>query len=164
VVADVGVGTGYFALPLAERLENGRVLGLDIEPRMLEVVRERAREQGLEQKLELFEMTDPHTIPVPDRTLDAALMVSLYHELDDRPRLLAELGRALRAGGVLAVVDWRLEGATDHGPRPQHRVAVEVALRELAEAGFEQTQQHWIYQDHWVVTGRAPELSSSPAS
>ena len=160
VVADVGVGTGYFALPLAERLAEGKVLGLDIEPRMLEVLRQRAREKGLEQRLVAVEMTDPHTLPVADRTLDAALMVSLYHELDDRPRFLAELGRALRPGGLLAVADWRPEGTADHGPRPQHRVPVDVVLRELASAGFEHLETHQVYQDHWVVTGRAPDPSS----
>ncbi len=162
VVADVGAGTGYFALPLAERLSTGRVLCLDIEPRMLDVLRQRAEEQGLAKRVELVPMTDPTTLPLENDSVDAALLVSLYHELDDRPRFLAELGRALRPGGLLVVADWRPEGSTEHGPRPEHRVAPDVALAEMRDAGFAHAREDRLYSDHWVVTAEAPGPGGSP--
>jgi ubiquinone/menaquinone biosynthesis C-methylase UbiE len=156
VVADIGAGTGYFALPLAERLPGGRVLCLDIEPRMLDVVRLRAEERGLGERVELVHMTDAHILPLADASVDAAFMVSLYHELDGRPRFLAELQRSLRPGGLVAVVDWRPDGTADHGPRPHHRIAATVALAEIAAAGFADPREHRLYANHWVVTAAKP--------
>jgi len=157
VVADVGAGTGYFALPLAERLPEGRVLCLDIEPRMLDLLRQRAEERGLGGRVELLHVTSPDILPLDDASIDAALMVSLYHELDDRPRYLAELRRSLRPAGLLAVIDWRPDGSADHGPRPEHRIAAGLALSELQGAGFINPAEHPLYTDSWVVTARAPE-------
>lgn len=155
VVADIGAGTGYFALPLAEHLPGGRVLCLDIEPRMLDLVRQRAEERGLLERVELVPMAEPDALPLADASVDAALLVSLYHELDDRPRFLAELKRSLRSGGLLVVADWRPDGSADHGPRPHHRIAATVALAELRDAGFADSREHRLYADHWVVTGEA---------
>ena len=156
VVADIGAGTGYFALPLAERLPGGRVLCLDIEPRMLDVVRQRAEERGLGERVELVHMTETDTLPLVDASVDAALLVSLYHELDDRPRFLAELKRSLRPGGLLVVADWRPDGSADHGPRPEHRVPAAVALAEVRDAGFAHSREHRLYADHWVMTAETP--------
>lgn len=153
LVADVGAGTGYFALPLAERLTRGRVVCLDLEPRMLEVLGERARERNLADRVETLLMDDAGSLPLADASADVALLVNLYHELDDRPRFLAELRRTLRPGGLLLASDWRPEGAADHGPRPEHRVGVAAATRELELAGFAPVEEHPLYRDHWVLSG-----------
>jgi ubiquinone/menaquinone biosynthesis C-methylase UbiE len=153
LVADVGVGTGYFALPLAHRLPSARVLGLDIEPRMLELVRERAAEQGLADRLETVHMPDPGQLPLDDGSVAAVLMVSLHHELRDRPALLDEVRRVLRPAGRVVVCDWSPEGRTDSGPRAEHRVAAATAAAELEAAGFSRVTRHRLYPDHWVLSG-----------
>jgi SAM-dependent methyltransferase len=156
VVADLGCGTGYLALPLAERLPAGRVLCLDLEPRMLEVLRERAAARGLERRVETVRVDDPLRLPLSDGAVDAALLVNLYHELDGRAGYLAELRRALRPGGLLLVCDWRQEGDPDHGPRPQHRVPAVTARQELEGAGFLEVVEHDMYGNYWVIAASNP--------
>ena len=149
---DVGVGTGYFAIPLAEALPRARVVGLDSEPKMLELARARAEEQGLGDRLELS-ATGRHGLDAPDRSFDLVLMAQLYHELSDRPRHLAEVRRVLRAGGRLVIVDWD-KGAGDgsHGPPDGHRVARADAEAELRRAGFANIEAHDLYDATGVYT------------
>ena len=93
-VLDVGVGTGFFALPLAAALPESKVIGLDVEPRMLAVFEERATEKGLAGQVELLE-APPDAVPLPDGAVDAALLANVYHELDDRGAYLRELHRTI---------------------------------------------------------------------
>jgi ubiquinone/menaquinone biosynthesis C-methylase UbiE len=153
LVADVGVGTGYFALPLADRLPAVRVLGLDIEPRMLDLFRERAVERGVAERIETVHMADPGHLPLDDAAVAAVLMVSLHHELRDRQGFLAGVHRILRPGGRVVVCDWSPEGSSDHGPSPGHRVPSATATAELEGAGFTRVRRHDLYVDHWVLSG-----------
>jgi SAM-dependent methyltransferase len=155
-IADIGAGTGYFALPLAARLPAARVLCLDTEARMLELIERRASEAGLADRVTTVHMPDPSRLPLDDGVLSAAFMVNLYHELDDRVAYLGEVHRALADGGRLVICDWSPDGDGSHGPRVQHRVAVATACQELAAAGLVGVGEHRLYADLWVLEARRP--------
>ncbi|MDY0003564.1 MAG: class I SAM-dependent methyltransferase, partial [Polyangia bacterium] len=76
-ILDLGVGTGYFALPLCARLPGARVIGLDAEARMLEALAGRAEAAGCAGALESIE-AGAELIPLPDSSVDVVLMVNLY--------------------------------------------------------------------------------------
>ena len=96
-ILDVGVGTGYFALPLARALPRAGIVGVDAEPRMLELARERAEGAGLAERITLRQ-TPPDRLELEDAGFDLVLMANLYHELPERPGYLGEIRRVLRAG------------------------------------------------------------------
>jgi ubiquinone/menaquinone biosynthesis C-methylase UbiE len=155
VVLDVGAGTGYFALPLAARLPSARVIALDVEPRMLDELGRRSRERQTSGAVETV-VAEASALPFADRALDLALLVNLYHELDDRSAHLRELRRVLRPGGHLVVCDWHPHGDLEAGPPAAHRIARETAEAELGSAGFAAATEHALYPAYWTLSATAP--------
>jgi len=151
-VLEVGVGTGYIAIPFATQFPEAVVVGIDVESQMLDIFTERAASQGLSNVR--VASTVPGRIPFLDESVDATLMVNLYHELDDRPVTLLEARRVLHPGGRLIICDWDPDRAVDAGPPREHCVSAKVAERELNAAGFDGLAQHSLYEDFWVVTAR----------
>jgi SAM-dependent methyltransferase len=107
-VLDVGCGTGYCSLPLAEAVgENGTVTCLDQSLELLGVLEAKARKRGLWPRLRLQRGAAPH-LPGRDRAYDAVFCSYLLHELgDDAQRLVAEAHRVLRPHAPLVVADFR---------------------------------------------------------
>lgn len=157
VVIDLGAGTGYFTMPLAARLErlggSGRVVALDIEPRMLERLVERAAATGLAARVAALRIDEAASdrLPLPPASADRALLVNLYHELPDRPGSLAELRRVLRPGGGLLLVDWDPAGTGEVGPPLEHRIPPAQAEVELRQAGFGRIEALSLYRPHFYA-------------
>lgn len=134
-VVDVGVGTGYFALPIAERIGRGRVVGVDLQAPML------ARLAG---KLETADR-GPRVLPVRaaaaslpfgEATVDRLLYANLWHEFDDPGAVAREARRVARRGGRIVVLDWRPDVTRPPGPPLDHRLAPERVEDELRRAGW----------------------------
>jgi SAM-dependent methyltransferase len=156
-VVDLGVGTGYFALPMAAQVasasDGGRVYGVDSEPRILAVLLERARDAGLEATIRAVPVSgvDADPVPLDDGVADLVVAGNLVHELDDRSGAFRQAKRLLRPGGRFVVIDWAPEGAPDWGPPAGHRVAPETVERELGAAGFRKPDRIDLYEDHYVI-------------
>lgn len=145
-VADIGAGTGYFAIPIARAV--GRVMAVDVQPEMLE--RLRARITG-DLPITLVSGSAEKTT-LDAASVDLAFYANVWHEIDDRSAALAEAKRILRPGGRVAIVDWRPE-AGEHGPPLGHRLAADLVARELRAAGFETTGPATVGTYHYVVIG-----------
>jgi ubiquinone/menaquinone biosynthesis C-methylase UbiE len=131
-VLDLGSGPGYVALPLAQRVgAAGRVIAADIAEEPLSLLREAAAAMPQVSTV----LVEEARLPLPDASVDAALMVNVLHELADPMASLAELRRVLRAGGRLGIVDWD-PAAPGRGPRTEERVPPERAGEWLRAAGF----------------------------
>lgn len=157
-VLDLGVGTGTYALPLCQRLPAARVIGLDVEPRMLEVFRERAEAAGCAGAVRFLEAA-VERIPLPSATVDVALLVNLYHELDDRPGALVEIRRVLVPGGHLVICDWDPAAPGEHGPPLDHRIPRPTAEAELAAAGFVDVTAHALYPAVYTLSAGASRVT-----
>jgi predicted methyltransferase len=133
VVADLGSGTGYFEGWLSRAVgPSGQVLALDVEPKMIEFMKERAAQQGLAN-------VQPRLVALDDPGLAAGsvarvLIVDTWHHIDDRARYSGKLAQALAPGGEIWIVDFTLE--SDVGPPAQYRVTPEQAVSELEAGGL----------------------------
>jgi ubiquinone/menaquinone biosynthesis C-methylase UbiE len=96
VVVEVGCGTGRLTLPLAA-LTPARVVGVDAEPRMLEVARAKDPAGRVE-----WLRGSAYRLPLPDQTAALVVLVMVVHLLRQRVRAFAEARRVLRAGGRLS--------------------------------------------------------------
>jgi ubiquinone/menaquinone biosynthesis C-methylase UbiE len=133
-VCDIGAGPGYFALRIAKRVgPGGRVLAVDVEPKILDVLRARLEKAGLRNVTPVLALGDDPLLPA--RSCDLVLLVDVYHHLPDGPRYLARLAALLRPGGRIANVDWH-KRATAIGPEQSHRVAREAFLADAAKANL----------------------------
>ena len=154
-VLDLGVGTGFHAIPVARALgPAGRVLGVDIEPRMLELLKQRARDAGVAERIVPLGVDPqrPQRLPLDHDSVDRALLCCLYHELPDPAGSLAELARVLRPDGArLLIVDWPPEGRSDKGPPVDHRVPRARVTRTLAAAGFVPVEALPLYDDLYAL-------------
>jgi SAM-dependent methyltransferase len=137
VVADVGSGTGYFAVRLARAVPRGRVIGSDLEPDMVRFLRERAEREGL-SNLQAVRATQRS--PNLPETVDLVLLVDTYHHLAQRIGYFNDLKRSLKPGGRVAIIDFRMDSPV--GPPPRHRLAPEDVTREMTEAGYRLAAQH----------------------
>jgi ubiquinone/menaquinone biosynthesis C-methylase UbiE len=123
VVADIGAGTGFFALPFARAVAPaGMVWAVDLQPAMLKILKEKLQPEGAPDNIGLREGKAVDT-GLPDGSCDLAFLGNIWHELDELDTVLAELRRILRSGGRVAILDWRTDVPYPPGPPPEHRVA-----------------------------------------
>jgi len=133
VVADVGTGTGYFVGWLSRAVgPTGKVLALDIEPKMIEFVTQRAQQQKLSN-------VEPRQVAADDPGLAPGsvarvLIVDTWHHIDDRAHYAAKLLSALAPGGQIWIVDFTPDA--DIGPPARYRVPAEQAVSELQAGGL----------------------------
>jgi ubiquinone/menaquinone biosynthesis C-methylase UbiE len=134
VVADVGAGSGYYTVRLAERVgPTGRVFATDIQPEMLSLLRtriERARLTNVD--LVLSAEADPR---LPEGRFDLILMVDVYHELARPQDVLRKLRASLKPDGRLVLIEFRKESAWVP-IREEHKMSVRDARVELEAEGY----------------------------
>lgn len=151
-VADVGAGSGYFTLRLAEAVgTGGRVLALDIRQEMLDHIAARTRAAQLENvELRLVSADDPQLEP---GSCDLILMVDTMHYVKDRVAYARRLRAALAPGGRVAIIDFRFDpqAVREFAPPPEQQVAREVLDRELAEAGLVVAADHDFLPEQYFV-------------
>jgi ubiquinone/menaquinone biosynthesis C-methylase UbiE len=108
VVADVGAGSGYLTFRMAERVgPTGKVLAVDIQPEMLALIRQRMKQKGVTNVEPVMgTVSDPK---LPAAAVDTILMVDVYHEFSHPYEMTAAMVKALKVGGRLVFVEYRLE-------------------------------------------------------
>lgn len=129
-VADVGAGTGYYSWRIAERVgESGRVYAVEVQPQMLDYLgRQMANRSVKNVEPVLGTPTDPR---LPPASIDVALMVDVYHELEFPFEMLGRVVQALKPGGRLVLVEYR--GEDPSVPiKPLHKMT-EAQVRTEAE-------------------------------
>jgi SAM-dependent methyltransferase len=137
IVADLGAGTGYFSMRLAKRVPKGKVFAVDIEPKMLQYLGERAHREHLSVLQPVQASADAANLPEP---VDLILIVDTYHHIDNRTAYFARLAQSLRPDGRLAIIDFKRD-APD-GPPPEFRIAPEKVTAELEAAGYRLVASH----------------------
>lgn len=155
-VADVGAGSGYFTLRLAEAVGgDGRVLALDIRQEMLDHIERRVREAELDNvELKLVPAADPQ---LPAGGCDLILMVDTIHYVKDRVDYARKLRAALAPEGRLAIIDFRYDPTArrEFAPPPEQQVPRLTLDRDLAEAGLEVVASHEFLPEQYFVIYRA---------
>ena len=154
VVADIGAGTGYFTFPVAERVPNGRVLAVDIQPEMLAIIEQRRRDRGIDNvERVLGTITNPG---LPAEAVDLIFIVDAYHEFSHPREMATAMFEALRPGGKLVLVEYRAEDPTVP-IKPLHKMSEAQARKEMKAVGFEWLETGaYLPQQHVLVFGKPP--------
>ncbi len=138
-VCDMGCGNGFYTLKLSSLVgKEGQVLAVDIQPEMLSLLRERAKEHELDNiKPILGTTTDPN---LPEGKIDLILCVDVYHEFSNPEEMLAAMRKSLKPGGRIALVEFRSEDPKVP-IKPLHKMSKEQILREWPANGFKLVEQ-----------------------
>ncbi len=139
VVADIGAGGGYFTERFSRHLSVGRVYATDVQGEMIELLRKRVRERGLDNVEVVRVGFDGPGLPEP--CCDLVFFSSVYKEIDGRVAYMRRVRSVLRCGGRVAILEFR-PGASGPGPPREMRLPAGVITAELAEAGFALVASH----------------------
>ena len=135
VVADVGAGTGYFTWRMARAVApGGQVHAVDVQPEMIDLLKRAMVERRVSNVLP--SLASAKDAGLGAATLDLALMVDVYHELEYPHEVVAGLVHALKPGGRLVLVEYRAEDATVP-IKPLHKMSVAQVRREIGVHGLE---------------------------
>lgn len=127
-VADIGAGSGWFTVRAARRVDpGGTVYAEDINPEAIKAIAERAKAEKLGDVRPV--LGTPDDLKLAPSSVDAALLLKVYHEIAHPVPVMRELRAALKPGGRVGIID-RSGNGTDHG---LDRAVVE---REMKLAGF----------------------------
>ena len=134
VVADIGAGSGYYTLLLSPAVDpTGKVYATDIQPEMLALLERKLATNGI-KNVEAV-LGTPTETKLPDGALDLAIMVDVYHELQEPQLFLRAVRRALKPDGRLVLIEFRKEDP--RVPiREEHKMTVREARAELEAEGF----------------------------
>ena len=149
--ADIGAGTGYFAVRLARALPKGKVYAVDLEQDMLRHLGERARKEGLANLVPV--QGAPDTPNLPER-VDLVLMVDTAHHIDQRRAYFQRLREGLSPGARVVVIDFTPESTI--GPPPAARLPEATLHAELVEAGYRRVATHGFLPHQYFVVYQVP--------
>ena len=130
VVADIGAGTGYLSRRMSRIIgEQGKVLAVDIQPEMLELIGKNMAEAKVTNvKPILGTISDPH---LPPALVDLVVMVDVYHEFSHPFEMMENICKSLKPGGRVAFVEFRGEDP-DVPIKLLHKMTESQVRKEMA--------------------------------
>ena len=133
VVADIGAGTGYFTRRFAAAVRpEGKAIGLDIEQSMVDYMKEDAKKLNLNNyEARVVKTDNPELAP---NSVDVIFLCDTYHHIDNRVEYFKNASKSLKKGGRVIIVDFHKD--TDFGPPRDHKLAKEIVLKEMEQAGY----------------------------
>jgi ubiquinone/menaquinone biosynthesis C-methylase UbiE len=127
-VGDLGAGSGWFTVIASKRVgTTGVVIAEDINPVAIEYIGRRVKKDGIENVRTVLGTADDPGFPAG--SLDAVLMLKVYHEIAHPVTVMEKLRPALRPGAKVGIIDKNGNGA-DHGLKQ------DVVVKEMDEAGY----------------------------
>ncbi|MGQ0687579.1 MAG: class I SAM-dependent methyltransferase [Limnobacter sp.] len=134
VVGDIGAGTGHISTMMTERIApDGVVWAVDIQPQMIKMLQKKA--ESLPKGRLQIRQSGEKNLNLPDRILDVAIMVDVYHELEYPRETLQSLMKAVKKGGKIVFVEYRAFDP-DVPIKPLHTMSVAQVQKEAEDLGL----------------------------
>jgi ubiquinone/menaquinone biosynthesis C-methylase UbiE len=131
IAVDFGSGAGGWTIPLAKKLDEGKVYAIDVQEEMLSALKSRAAIDNL-QNIETIvcDLENPEKLELVDNFFDIVLITNLLFQTKNKKQILTEAQRVLKKGGQILIVDW--EKASPLGPQKE-KVGSED-IKKIAES------------------------------
>ena len=159
-VADIGAGSGYFALRFARHVgSQGRVYAVDVSPDMVAEVSRRAKSAGLANTT--ASLATPDDPGLPAGSLDVVFVCDTWHHIQNRGDYARKVRQALEAGGRLVIVDFHKDSPV--GPPASMKLTRDEVIAEVQAAGFALSKEHTFlphqYFLEFVPRAQAPRFA-----
>ncbi|MBI4780158.1 MAG: methyltransferase domain-containing protein [Oscillatoriophycideae cyanobacterium NC_groundwater_1537_Pr4_S-0.65um_50_18] len=152
-VADIGAGTGYFSFRLSDRLPQGKVLAVDVQPEMIDILNLLKQEKGVTNVQPILgSVADPH---LPADSVDWAILVDAYHEFEYPREMMQGLVKALKPNGQVALLEYR--GENPLIPiKGLHKMTQRQVKKEMHAVGLTwQETEDLLPQQHLMIFRKA---------
>lgn len=121
ILCDIGAGTGVFSFPAAE-ISSNDIYALEISDSMIELLKSRMAERNT-QNLKIKKV-ESATLPLDSNICDMVIMVTVLHELENKPFIFSEIKRVLKEKGRLLIIEFHKRN-TPMGPTVERRLSEE---------------------------------------
>ena len=128
IVADFGSGSGGWVIPLAKKMEHGKIYALDILEESLSALKAKLKMQKASLPIETMKADIEKKTPLSVNRCDLILMTNLLFQVEDIEAVFKEADRTLRPDGKILVVDWKKESPQG----PEKRIDKEK-VKEIGE-------------------------------
>ncbi|MGB5237047.1 MAG: class I SAM-dependent methyltransferase, partial [Flavobacteriaceae bacterium] len=130
-IMDIGAGSGYFSVKLAER--GATVIAADVDDEFQGFLQDRIEKNSIEN-IEIRKI--PYDSPnLKEEEVDMVLIVNTYHHIENRPEYFAQVRKGIKPKGVLIVIDF-FKSEIPVGPPLDHKLPIDVVVSELKKAGY----------------------------
>jgi ubiquinone/menaquinone biosynthesis C-methylase UbiE len=130
-IMDIGAGSGYFSIKLAEK--GAQVIAADVSDEFQAVLKKRIEDNNLEN-IELRKI--PYDSPdLADNEVDMVLIVNTYHHIENRADYFSRVKKGIKPEGELVVIDY-FKKDIPVGPPAHHKIDLETVKSELKKAGY----------------------------
>ncbi len=130
--ADFGCGSGGWVIPLAKKIEEGKIFAIDILEEPLSALRAKTKLEKIINVQTILADIEKG-VDIAEESVDLVLMTNLLFEVDDKKKVLLEGKRILKPGGKILVVDWKTDAPV--GPK-EGRVSPDEVKRLAEEIGL----------------------------
>jgi ubiquinone/menaquinone biosynthesis C-methylase UbiE len=140
VVADIGAGTGYFALRFAQAVgDAGRVYAVDISPDMVKHLNKRLRDAKVRNVFTV--LAEPDDPLLADASVDRFVIVDTWHHIEAQAKYVDLMRKMLKPGGQVVHIDYQ-KRELPVGPPLDHKIAREDVVKQMEAAGFKLAAEH----------------------
>lgn len=152
VIADIGAGSGYFTFRMSPKVPQGRVLAVDIQPEMLEMIRQKQQKEGVTNVQPVLGTVENPNLP--SDSVDWVLLVDAYHEFSHPYEMMQGIADALTEDGRVALVEYREEDPSI-AIKPKHKMSEAQAVKEMEAVGLELLENKDVLpQQHLMIFGK----------
>ena len=132
-VADIGAGSGYFTFRLAKLVPKGEIYAVDISPQMLGIIKAKIGKLNTENVTPILGTTT--ALNLEENSVDCVLMVDAYHEFSHPKEMGDAIYRALKPGGKLVLIEYRMEDPLVP-IKKLHKMSEKQAIKEISATGL----------------------------
>lgn len=151
IVADIGSGSGTFSIPMAKAIApNGILYAVDIDPKMLDYVAERARKEGITNLRTVLGVDDDPKLPVKD--VDVAFFHRVLHMIEHRQTYLDDTAKYMKPDGRIVVIDKNPE----QSPNSWMWLKQSDVDTWMAAIAFYPAETFKVFQDRYFVSYQRP--------
>ena len=155
-MADIGAGTGYFTFRMSPLVPEGKVLAIDIQPEMLELINFVNHEENINNvETILGDVDNPN---IPPSSVDIALLVDAYHEFEYPREMMLGIVEGLKPGGRVVLLEYRSENPMIM-IKGLHKMSEKQVKKEMKAVGLVwQDTRDFLPQQHFLVF-KKPDIS-----